>query len=208
MRVTISWAVMRADSSRDRRRGSASTGTSGRSVLSHSAHAFIPGSSETTRPTASSALFAPASRPSSRYGTTSHSRGSPATTTSASFSLAITVGTSVVPGISSAERTRIPGAPSVRNPPRICEPLAKVRCERGEGRLANREHAVRARVLPRTGRVRAPPLADPAGGRSSDRRSERRRGRAARCRPSSPGRSRRTRDCRARRWRYRRPAPA
>src|SRR4029453_7202241 len=97
---------------------SASTRSPGAKVRIQAAQARMPGSSETMRPIEMSALAAPASRASSMYGTTSHSRGSPASTTSALFSRATVVARSVVPGLTRTVRTRMPGAPTVRMPPR------------------------------------------------------------------------------------------
>src|SRR4029453_4215554 len=97
---------------------SASTRSPGARVRIQAAQARMPGSSETMRPIEMSAFAAPASRASSTYGTTSHSRGSPARTRSAPFRRATVLARSVVPGLTSTVRTRMSDGPMVRMPPR------------------------------------------------------------------------------------------
>src|SRR5207244_12963166 len=57
-------------------------GSSGTMVLTHCAHTFMPGSSETTRPRRMRLFFSPAVTLSRAYSTDSHSRTSPAMTVS------------------------------------------------------------------------------------------------------------------------------
>src|SRR5690606_21366173 len=87
--------------------GSCRTSTSGTSVLIHSAHAAIPGSSDTTRPRRMTPLRWPECTASRAYSTDSHSRTSPATIASMCGSIASEAWMGVLPGSSPTRCTRV-----------------------------------------------------------------------------------------------------
>ena len=77
----------------------------------------MPGSSDTTRPTSTSAFAAPDATWSRTYSTVSHSRTSPATITSTVGSIASAAWIGVDPGSNPMVRNRIDGSPTTRMPP-------------------------------------------------------------------------------------------